>query len=104
MVAVPIQGTAIFTAFTHLQLVRRYGTDMATDTPQLDTLQQTYKSAVDAWVNAIRHEEQLASVNHSEAQIDEWELAADAEKDARTKAKDAKKAYEAALREEFFKF
>ena len=77
---------------------------MAIDTVQLDTFQQKYKSAVDAWVATIRHEEQLASVNHSEAQIDQWELAADAEKGARDKAKGAKKAYESALREEFFNF
>ena len=77
---------------------------MAIDTAQLDTFQQKYKSAVHAWVATIRHEEQLASVNHSEAKIDQWELAADAEKDARDQAKDAKKAYESALREEFFNF
>ena len=70
----------------------------------LDLMQKTYKDAVDEWIAAIRHEEALASVDHSVADIDKWENAAMAEDDARTKAKEAKKAYEDALREKFFHF
>lgn len=77
---------------------------MSIDIAQLDQLQSTYKAAVDAWVAAIRHEEELASVNHDVADVDEWENAGFQEEDARKKAKAAKKAYEDALREEFFNF
>jgi hypothetical protein len=77
---------------------------MAIEVLQLDALQAKYKSAVDDWVATIRAEEALASVNHSVAEVDAWEHAAYLEDAARTKAKTAKKAYEAALREEFFHF
>lgn len=77
---------------------------MAIETAELDKMQSSYKAAVDEWVAAIRKEEALASVNHSEAEIDAWEAAGFAEDDAREKAKSAKKAYEDALREEFFNF
>jgi hypothetical protein len=78
---------------------------MAVEISDLDQLQADYKTAVDEWVAAIRHEEALASVaDHSVADIDSWEAAADAEDEARDKAKDAKAAYEDALREKFFHF
>lgn len=67
-------------------------------------MQKSYQKAVDEWVAAIRREETLASVNHTVAQIDQWENAAMAEDEARDKAKQAKKAYEDALREKFFSF
>ena len=71
---------------------------------RLDEMQSTDKAAVDEWVAAIRHEEALASVNHTVAQVDEWENAGFREEDARNKAKAAKKIYEEALRQEFFSF
>ena len=77
---------------------------MSIEIAELDQMQSSYKAAVDEWVAAIRHEESLASVNHSVAEIDQWELAADDEEKAREKAKAAKKVYEDALREEFFNF
>jgi len=77
---------------------------MAIEIAELDRLQSAYKTAVDEWVAAIRAEEAQASVNHTVAQLDEWEHAHEREEDARDKAKDAKEAYEAALREEFFHF
>ncbi len=77
---------------------------MPVEVLDLDQMQTAYKEAVDAWVSAIREEEALASVNHSEAEIDAWEAADFREEDARAKAKEAKKNYEAALREKFFKF
>lgn len=77
---------------------------MPVELAELDLMQQNYKSAVDRWIEMIRHEESLASVNHTVAEIDLWENAAMAEDEARQKAKDAKKAYEDALREKFFHF
>lgn len=78
---------------------------MEIDISELDQMQADYKTAVDEWVAAIRAEEALASVaDHSVTDIDAWEAAADAEEEAREKAKDAKQAYEDALREKFFHF
>jgi len=77
---------------------------MPEEYPELDAMQRNYRAAVDEWVAAIRREETLASVNHTVAQIDQWENAAFAEDKARDKAKTAKKEYEAALREKFFNF
>jgi hypothetical protein len=77
---------------------------MPVEVSDLDQMQAAYKEAVDAWVNAIREEEALASVIHTEAEIDSWESADFREEDAREKAKEAKKNYEEALREKFFKF
>jgi hypothetical protein len=71
---------------------------------KLDEMQSTYKAAVDEWITAIRQEEALASVNHTVAQVDEWESAGFHEEVARTKAKGAKTIYENALRQEFFDF
>jgi hypothetical protein len=78
---------------------------MAVEISDLDQMQSEYKAAVEEWIAAIRHEEALASVaDHSVAEIDQWEEAADAEDEAREKAREAKKAYEDALREKFFHF
>ena len=77
---------------------------MAIDILELDQMQRNYKAAVDEWVTAIRQEEALASVNHTVAQVDQWELADDREEEARNKAKASKTAYESALRQEFFHF
>jgi hypothetical protein len=77
---------------------------MAVEVSDLNQMQAAYKEAVDQWVTAIREEEALASVNHSEAEIDAWEAADFREEDARGKAKEAKKNYEGALREKFFNF
>jgi hypothetical protein len=77
---------------------------MSVEVSDLNQMQAAYKEAVDQWVAAIREEEALASVNHSEAEIDAWEAADFREEDAREKAKEAKKNYEEALREKFFNF
>jgi hypothetical protein len=71
---------------------------------ELDAMQRNYRAAVDEWVAAIRREETLASVNHSVAQIDQWEQAASQEEEARNKARAAKSQYEDALRAKFFNF
>jgi hypothetical protein len=77
---------------------------MSVEVSDLNQMQAAYKEAVDQWVAAIREEEALASVNHSEAEIDAWEEADSREEDARERAKEAKKNYEDALREKFFNF
>jgi hypothetical protein len=71
---------------------------------ELDQMQGAYKAAVEQWIAAIRKEETLASVSHTEAQVDTWEQASFDEEDARKRAKAAKAKYEAALREKFFGF
>jgi hypothetical protein len=68
----------------------------------LDQLQAAYKAAVEEWVTAIRHEEELASGNHSLAEIDQWEAAHFKEDELRTKVKAAKNEYEDALRRKYF--
>jgi hypothetical protein len=77
---------------------------MAIEEAELDKMQSDYKAAVEEWIATIRQEEALASANHSVAEIDQWEGAADREEEARDKAKAAKEAYEDALREKFFNF
>jgi hypothetical protein len=71
---------------------------------ELLTMQKAYKTAVDEWVAAIRAEEDLASVQPTLSQVDEWEHAHFKEEDARNKAKKAKKDYEDAIRKGLFNF
>lgn len=71
---------------------------------ELDQMQAAYKAAVEEWITAIKHEEELASVNHTVAEIDQWEDANFKEDELRNKVKAAKKRYEDALREKFFGF
>jgi hypothetical protein len=77
---------------------------MTVEVSDLNLMQAAYKEAVEHWIKTIREEEELASGNHSEADIDAWEAADFREEDARKKAKEAKKNYEDALREKFFNF
>ena len=77
---------------------------MQNDTSELDQLQSAYKAAVEEWIVAIKREEALASVNHSVAEVDQWEQAHFSEDKIRSKVKAAKKKYEDALREKFFGF
>jgi S-adenosylmethionine hydrolase len=74
------------------------------DYPELDALQASYKAAVEAWIAAIRKEEDLASVNHSVAEVDKWEAAHFEEDEMRSTVKEAKAKYEDALRAKFFGF
>jgi energy-converting hydrogenase A subunit M len=78
--------------------------EMQNDTSDLDELRSAYKAAVEAWIAAIKQEEALASVDHSVAEVDQWEQAHFREDEIRGKVKAAKKEYEAALREKFFGF
>ncbi|MGA7805579.1 hypothetical protein [Bradyrhizobium sp.] len=72
--------------------------------PELDALQADYKNAVEAWIGAIRKEEELASVNHTVAEVDKWEAAHFDEDEMRSIVKAAKAKYEDALRAKFFGF
>jgi hypothetical protein len=71
---------------------------------ELDEMQSNYKAAIEEWIAAIRKQEALASVNHTVAEVDQWENAGFQEEELRNKAKAAKKEYEAALRQEFYDF
>lgn len=74
------------------------------DVAELDQMQEAYKAAVEEWIGAIRQEEALASVNHTVAEIDQWEAAHFREDEICSKVKTAKKEYEDALRLKFFHF
>jgi hypothetical protein len=76
--------------------------EMSKDLATLDELQQRFKDSMEEWIVAIKKEEDLATVEHSIAKVDEWEQAGFEEEDARVRVKRAKKLYEAALRKEFF--
>jgi hypothetical protein len=80
------------------------GNQMSDEYPELDELQANYRNAVDAWIVAIRKEEALASVNHTVAEVDQWEQAHFEEDEMRSNVKAAKAKYEDALREKFFGF
>ncbi len=77
---------------------------MPDDTSELDQMQNAYKAAVERWIDAIKQEEALASVNHDIAEVDKWEQAHFREDEIRSKVKAAKKRYEDALRQKFFGF
>jgi hypothetical protein len=67
-------------------------------------MQSVYKAAVEEWIAAIKNEEALASVNHTVAEVDQWEAAHFREEELRERAKAAKTAYEAELRQKFYHF
>jgi hypothetical protein len=64
----------------------------------LDTLRVAYKKAVDAWVEAIRAEEALATPDHSMIAMEKWDDAHFVEQDAQSKATSAREAYKDGLR------
>jgi hypothetical protein len=64
----------------------------------LDQLRLAYKAAVDAWVDAIRAEEALATADHSMVAMERWDDAHQKEHDAHTAAGEARDAYKDALR------
>ena len=66
--------------------------------PDLDQLRSAYKKAVDAWVDAIRAEEALATPDHSETAWEKWDDAHLAEHDAHEKVTEAREAYKDGLR------
>lgn len=77
---------------------------MRDDHSDLDHLKAAYKVAVEAWLTAIRQEEELVSGVESVADVDKWEGAHFHEEEIRGTVKAAKKEYENALRKKFFQF
>jgi hypothetical protein len=77
---------------------------MEAEEVDLDLKQREHKAAVEEWITAIKEEEALASVDHSIAEVDQWEAAGFREEELRKKAKAAKREYEDALRLKFFSF
>ncbi len=71
---------------------------------ELDRLQAAYKLSVERWIAAIRAEEQLASVQHSVADVDAWEAAYFDTETMRHATEAAKREYEGALRLQLFDF
>ena len=71
---------------------------------QLNALREAYKVAVEKWIATIREEENLATPDHTVPAVDVWEHAGFTEEEARTAAKQAKAAYEDALRKLNFNF
>jgi vacuolar-type H+-ATPase subunit C/Vma6 len=82
----------------------RKGHNMLEKTTTLDQMQTAYIAAVEQWIDAIKQEEALASVNHTVAELDKWENAHFKEDEIRNRVKAAKRQYENALREKFFGF
>ena len=66
--------------------------------PELDSLRDSYKRAVDAWVAAIRAEEALATPDHSMTAMEKWDDARFREQDAQNAAIKARDDYKDALR------
>jgi hypothetical protein len=79
-------------------------TDTQNDTLELDQMRNAYQAAVEEWISAIKQEEALASVDHSIAEVDQWEAAHFKEDEIRSKVKAAKLHYEDALRKKYFNF
>jgi len=66
---------------------------------QLDERQRAYKQAVDRWIEAIRAEEALATSNHSETAMENWDRADFAVQDAQKQAREAREQYKEGLRQ-----
>lgn len=71
---------------------------MSMNKADLDQSRAAYKQAVDAWVDAIRAEEALATPDHSMTAMEAWDDAGFREQDAQKKAKEARDAYKDGLR------
>ncbi len=69
-----------------------------------DELLQQYKSAIDAWVTAIKAEEALANDDHSMVEMEKWDAAALEVVDAEAVAKKAREYYKNALRRKNYGF
>ena len=71
---------------------------------EFDQLLRSYRQAVDAWVEAIRAEESLATEDHSMVQMEKWDDAGFKLHDAELTAKKARDAYKNALRKKNYGF
>jgi hypothetical protein len=74
------------------------------DDLDFDQLANSYKQAVDRWVEAIRKEESLATPDHSMKQMEHWDDAGFQLHDAEAAAKKARDAYKNALRKKNYGF
>jgi len=74
------------------------------DEQDFDKLLRSYRQAVDAWVEAIRAEESLATEDHSMVQMEKWDDAGFKLHDAELTAKKARDAYKSALRKKNYGF
>jgi hypothetical protein len=74
------------------------------ESSDLDALLAAYKASVEAWITAIRNEEQLAIPDHSMRDWETWDRAVLEEEDAGEKATDARREYEDALRKSLLNF
>lgn len=77
---------------------------MTVEASDMERLLGEYVAAANEWIDTIRREVELASMNRSIAEIDKRERAADQEDEARTKTTALKRVYESALRREHFHF
>ncbi len=69
-----------------------------------DQLLHDYKQAIDAWVNAIRAEEALATDDHSMVAMEHWDAAGLHVHDTELTAKKARDRYKSALRQKNYGF
>ena len=69
-----------------------------------DQLLQDYKQAVDAWVNAIRAEEALATDDESMVAMEKWDTAGLHVHDTELTAKKTRDLYKNALRKKNYGF
>jgi len=69
-----------------------------------DQLLHDYKNAIDAWVDAIRAEENLATPDHSMVAMEHWDTAGLKVHDAELAAKKARDHYKNALRKKNYGF
>ena len=69
-----------------------------------DQLLHEYKTAVDAWVDAIETEEALANQDHSMVEMEKWDAAGLAVHDTERAAKKARDLYKNALRKKNYGF
>jgi hypothetical protein len=74
------------------------------DNLDFDQLLRSYRQTVDAWVEAIRAEESLATEDHSMVQMEKWDDAGFKLQDAELTAKKARDAYKNALRKKNYGF
>jgi hypothetical protein len=77
---------------------------MENENVDFDLLLKQYKEAVDAWVDAIRTEENLATEDHSMVAMEHWDTAGLHVHDAERAAKKARDLYKNALRKKNYGF
>jgi hypothetical protein len=74
------------------------------ESADLDALHAAYKANVEAWIAAIREEEQMAVPDHSMRDWETWNHLVLKEEEAGEKAADARQEYEDALRKSLLNF